>query len=95
MIRYICGYTAFLLLDLTTIYANGCSSGWYGPTAYTENSKGFMKKSKSEIIKKLGVPDASFSKEGGLEYWLYTSNHYRYFIGGEERRKRPSVRVQE
>lgn len=61
---------------------SGCTSGWYGTTAYIQESNNFLKKSKGEIIDKFGVPDGAFSEQKEIltEYWLYRSHRYSYVL---------------
>ncbi|MCK4789614.1 MAG: hypothetical protein KAV87_38090 [Desulfobacteraceae bacterium] len=71
---------AFFLLVLPALYFNGCTSGWYGTITHIQELQNFNKRSKSEIIRQIGIPDSSFTTENGVEYWLYKSSRYSYFI---------------
>lgn len=69
-----------LLLSLTAICLNGCTSGWYGTTAHIQEPQNFVNKAKHEIIEQLGVPDGSFPRGNGIECWLYRSHCFSYFL---------------
>lgn len=75
-----CKHIAFLFLVITVICLNSCTSGWYGTTAHIQESQIFVQKNKSGIIEQLGIPDSSFGQESGVEYWLYKSYSYSYFV---------------
>ncbi len=83
-------YIFVLLLVCKIICFSGCTSGWYGTTAYIQESHSFLKQSKGEIIEQFGVPDGAFSeqKESLIEYWLYRSHRYSYVVlWGEKKEK--------